>query len=238
MIDAVIFDVDGTLVDSVVHEIVAWHEAFVRNNFDVTRDAVRQQMGKGADHLLPTLLPQESKRTHDRIAEAQGKIFRAQHRPDVRAFAMSAPLMTRLREAGVKIAIGSSGDKEDIEHYLRLTRATDLVDVLVCMDDVERSKPDPDIFQLALKRLGGPNTQRVLAIGDTIYDVQAATAVGIRTIGVLGGAFGMATMRKAGCIAVYHDVAELFARLSASPLRLDDADLGADARLAAVLTRG
>jgi beta-phosphoglucomutase-like phosphatase (HAD superfamily) len=230
MMDVAIFDVDGTLVDTVVHEIAAWHEALTRSGFDIPRDTLRQQMGKGADQLLPVLLPHESKRMHDKVAELQGKIFLAQHRPDVRAFPKVAALFKRLREAGLKLALGSSGDKADIEHYLRLAGATGLVDVIVCMDDVERSKPAPDIFEKALERLGSPPAERVIAVGDTIFDAQAAAAVGIRTIGVLGGAFSQAALREAGCIAVYHDIAELYARLPSSPFQLADQTLAAVAR--------
>ncbi|MDB5367818.1 MAG: family hydrolase [Rhodospirillales bacterium] len=220
MIHAVIFDVDGTLVDSVEHEIIAWHEALVRSGFDVARDAVRNQMGKGADQLLPFLLPHERKATHDRIADLQGKIFHAQHRPEVRPFPMVAPLFRALRQAGIQVALGSSGDQADIEHYQRLTGTADLVDVIACIDDVQHSKPAPDIFEAVLDRLGSPSVQRVLAVGDTIYDVQAASVVGLRTIGVLGGAFDAATLRQAGCIAVYRDVAELYENRSTSPLAL------------------
>src|SRR4051812_12591021 len=176
MIDAVIFDVDGTIVDSVVHEIVAWHEALVRCGFDVPRNAVREQMGKGTDQLLPSLLPHESKRTYDELASLHRKIFRAQHRADVRPFATVAPLFKRLRDAGIKVALGSSGDKDDVDHYVRLTKTADLIDVIVSRDDVKHSKPAPDIFQAALDRLGSPSVQRVVAIGDTIYDVQGANA--------------------------------------------------------------
>ncbi len=136
----------------------------------------------------------------------------------VRPFSAVPELLRRVRDAGLKVAAASSAKKDELEVYLELIGIAGLVDVSTTSEDAERSKPAPDIFQVALKKLrldGGD----AVAIGDTPYDAQAAGKAGIATIGMLSGGFTEDDLRKGGCIAVYPGPGALLACFDASPLR-------------------
>lgn len=212
---AALFDVDGTLVDSVPYETVAWLDALRRVDPEMTFDRVLKQIGKGADHLLPALLPPAVvQRDGKELEDLQGKIFHEKYQSRVRPFPGVAPLFGRLRAAGTKLGLVSSGDRADIEYYAKLSGITDSLDFSVSADDVEHSKPSPDLFREALKRLANVAPSDVVAIGDTPYDAEAAAQADIATIGVTcGGAFRRRELREAGCIAVCGGPADLPALL-------------------------
>jgi HAD superfamily hydrolase (TIGR01509 family) len=119
-------------------------------------------------------------------------------------------LLRRVRDAGVRIAVASSAKKDELGEYLDIARVADLVDVTTSSDDVEESKPAPDIFEVVLKKLGMRGGDTV-AIGDTPYDAEAAGKAGIATIGVLSGGFTEKSLRQAGCVQVYPGPAALLA---------------------------
>ena len=191
---AAIFDIDGTLVDSVDLHTEAWRRVFVDYGKDIPFQDIRRQIGKGGDQLLPEFM-------------SQVKPF-----PDVRS------LFERLKRDGYKIALASSAKKDELEHYARLLEIEDLIHAGTSTDDAEKSKPHPDIFEAAMKKLGGgvPNALTV-AIGDTPYDAEAAGKIRIPTIGVLCGGFPEADLRRAGAIAIFKDPEELLRRYDESP---------------------
>jgi HAD superfamily hydrolase (TIGR01509 family) len=135
----------------------------------------------------------------------------------VRPFAAVPELLTKLRDAGVKLAVASSAKKDELEEYLKIAAVADLLDVMVSSEDVEQSKPAPDIFEVTLQKLEVP-PDGAIVIGDSPYDAQAAGKTGLRTIGLLSGAFPEQSLRDAGCVAVYPGPAGLFASLARSPL--------------------
>jgi phosphoglycolate phosphatase-like HAD superfamily hydrolase len=143
--------------------------------------------------------------------------FKSAYLPLVRPFSAVPDLLHRVRDAGVRIAIGSSAKKDELEKYLGIARIADLVDVKASSEDVEESKPAPDIFEVVLKKLGIGGADAV-AIGDTPYDVSAAGKAGIATVGVLCGGFTEGSLRDAGCVEVYPGPAALFSRLDHSLL--------------------
>jgi HAD superfamily hydrolase (TIGR01509 family) len=212
MIKAVIFDIDGTLVDSVDLHAECWREALAQFGVDVAFARVRAEIGKGGDQLLPVFL------STDQLAEFgeavdrdRSDLFKRAFLPKVRAFPKVRELFERLRQDGIRIAIASSSKRDEVAYYMELLRITDLVDVEISADDAERSKPCPDIFQAALDRLAPLTASEVLAVGDTPYDAEAAAKVGIRTVGVLCGGFPERQLRLAGCVAIYRDPADLLA---------------------------
>jgi phosphoglycolate phosphatase-like HAD superfamily hydrolase len=146
-----------------------------------------------------------------------GARFKSEYLPLVRPFSAVPDLLKRVREAGVKIAIGTSAKKDELGKYLDIARITNLVDLTTSSDDVEESKPAPDIFEVALRKFGIAGADAV-AIGDTPYDVSAAGKAGIATIGVLCGGFTEASLREAGCADVYPGPAALFAQTEKSLL--------------------
>jgi HAD superfamily hydrolase (TIGR01549 family) len=218
MYKAAIFDLDGTLIDSVDLHALAWQEAFSKFGHDVSFEQARSQIGKGGDKLIPVFLSEDAQRDHgEAMEEWRGKRFKSTYLPLVRPFSAAPDLLARVREAGLRIAIGSSAKKAELERYLDIAGIADLVDAATSSEDAEESKPAPDIFQVALKKLGIKEADAV-AIGDTPYDATAARKAGIETIGVLCGGFSEALLREAGCVDVYPGPAALFACFDKSVL--------------------
>ena len=215
---AAIFDLDGTLLDSVDLHALAWHEALAKFGHDVTFEQARSQIGKGGDKLIPVFLSADEQRDHGKeMEEWRGERFKTAYLPLVRPFSAVPDLFRCVRDAGVRIAIASSAKKDELDKYLDIARIADLVDVKTSSDDAEESKPAPDIFEVVLRKLGIAGVDAV-AIGDTPYDASAAGKAGIATIGVLCGGFTEASLREAGCADVYPGPAALFARFGESLL--------------------
>jgi phosphoglycolate phosphatase-like HAD superfamily hydrolase len=220
MPQAAIFDIDGTLVDSVDLHASAWQEALVKFGHDVTFEQARSQIGKGGDQLIPVFLSDAEQKDHgEEMEEWRGKLFKSKYLPLVRPFSAVPQLLRRVHDAGLKVAAASSAKKSELEVYLDIARIKDLIDVAASSEDAERSKPAPDIFQVALAKLGIEGPEAV-AIGDTPYDAKAARKAGISTIGMLCGGFAKADLRKGGCVAVYPGPGALLACFDASPLGL------------------
>ena len=210
MIAAVIFDIDGTLVDSVDAHAKAWVAGFSDLGIEVDLDAVRLQIGKGADQLLPVFLnPDAVKRLGEAINARQSKIFREAFLPQVRAFAGVRPLFERLRSDGVKCVLASSGKPADVDTNRKLAGIDGLVDAVATSEDVDQSKPSPDIVRAALQRIAPTPADSCLFVGDTPYDAEAALRSGVATIGVTGGAFDAGALQAAGCKVVYRDIEDL-----------------------------
>ncbi len=219
MTKAVIFDIDGTLIDSVDLHAAAWVEALRHFGIEVAFGDMRQQIGKGGDQLLPVFVPEERLRTEEKtISDFRSDLFKREYLPQVRPFPGVPALFQKIRSAGKTIALASSGKADEVGNYARIAGVTELVDVTTSADDAEQSKPAPDIFQAALAKLAPIAAERSVVIGDTPWDVIAAKRAGLRTIGVLSGGFPEEELREAGAIAIYKDPEDLFARYDESPL--------------------
>ena len=218
MTKAAIFDVDGTLVNSVDLHAAAWQRALAKFGHRVSFIDVRAQIGKGGDKLLPVFLSEAEQDTHGKEIEAyRSDLFKQEYLPLVRPFSAVPELMHRIRDAGIKIAVASSAKQDELDGYLVIAGISDLVDAKTSSDDAGGSKPDPDIFQAALAKLGiAPSG--AIAIGDTPYDAIAAGRAGIACVGVLSGGFTEADLRKAGCIEAYPGPAAILACFDDSPL--------------------
>jgi phosphoglycolate phosphatase-like HAD superfamily hydrolase len=215
---AAIFDMDGTLLDSVDLHALAWQEALLKFGHDVSFEKARGQIGKGGDKLIPVFLSADEQRDHGKeLEEWRGKHFKTKYLPLVRPFSAVPDLLRRVRDSGVQIAVASSAKKDELDEYLDIAGIADLVDLATSSDDVEESKPAPDIFETVLKKLEIDGSEAV-AIGDTPYDAEAAGKAKIATIGVLCGGFTESWLRQAGCAEIYPGPAALFARFANSLL--------------------
>lgn len=219
MIKAVIFDVDGTLIDSNDFHAEAWQKAFAKYGFEFPFEKIRAQIGRGADTLLPELLSdKEIDEFGDQIAESRGEIFKKEYLERVKPFEKVRRLFETIKADGKKIALASSSKKEEVEEYEKIANIEDLVEKETSTDDAESSKPEPDIFQAALKLLGNPDKDKVIVVGDTPYDAEAAQKAGIKIIGVLCGGFPKEELEKAGCAEIYENPADLLANLKTSAI--------------------
>lgn len=219
MLRAVIFDIDGTLIDSVDSHARAWQETFRHFGREVSFEAVRHQIGKGGDQLMPVFLPQdEINRQGKEIETFRQELFRRNYLQHVEAFPAVRDLFKRIRRDGKRIALASSAKGDELEHYQKIAGIADLVDGVTSSDNAEHSKPYPDIFHAALPRLGDAQPAEAIVVGDSPYDAIAAGRAGLRSVGVLCGGFSEDELREAGCVAVYRDPQDLLSRYEESPL--------------------
>lgn len=216
---AVIFDVDGTLIDTVGLHARAWADTFRKYGVEVSVSAVRGQIGKGGDQLMPEFLDQDTIEKHgEEIEKFRADLFKRHYLPDARGFPHVRELFQRIRATGSKIALASSCKADELGGYMNLAGIADLVDAKTTSDDAERSKPFPDIFQAALTQLDGVESGEAVVVGDSPYDAEAAGKAGLRTVGLLSGGFAQDELREAGCIAIYQDPADLLRNFDSSPL--------------------
>jgi HAD superfamily hydrolase (TIGR01549 family) len=216
---AVIFDVDGTIVDSVGCHAEAWKLAFEHFGKVIPIDSIRRQIGKGADQLLPEFFTQqELNQFGSELDRYRAQLFQRDFLPKVKAFDGVRELFERIKHDGRQIALASSAKKSELGVYKKLANIDDLIDVETSSDDIDRSKPHADVFNSALSMLGSGAPENVTAVGDTPYDAQAAAKARISTLGLLSGVWSAEELRQAGCIAVYGNVADLLKRYTESLL--------------------
>ncbi len=219
LIDAVIFDIDGTLVDSVDLHAQSWQAAFEHFGKLVRFEDVRFQIGKGADQLMPVFLSQkELSDVGTALDNYRSELFKRDYLPRVRAFPQVRELFQRLRQDHRRIILASSAKGDELETYKRIAGIDDLVEDETSSEDADRSKPCPDIFTVALGRLGGISEKAVVVVvGDTPYDAEAAHKLNLNTIGLRCGGWSEEALRAAGCVSVYRDPADLLAGYGNSP---------------------
>lgn len=219
MIRLVIFDIDGTIVDSVDLHAKAWQVAFADFGKEVSFISVRKQIGKGADQLMPVFLSREElDKFGDELDKYRGEIFKRDYLGLVKAFPKVRDLFLRIQHDGKLIALASSAKKDELEAYKKIAGIDDLIESETSSGDVARSKPHPDVFAASLNRFSGIPPDQVIVVGDTPYDAEAATNLNLRTVGVLCGGWTATRLEQAGCVAVYRDPAHLLELYEQSPL--------------------
>ncbi len=217
-IKAILFDIDGTLVDTNDMHVLAWEEAFATVGATFDRQVIHDQIGKGTDMLVPTLLPDADQDQQQSLGDTHGAIFKTKYLQSAKPFAHAHELLAHVHGLGQRVVLASSASKAELDHYIDLLDARDLVALTTSSDDVERTKPAPDIFATALGNLPGLDPATVLVVGDTPYDIEAAAKCGIAAVGVRSGQFKDEQLRSAGAVAIYDDVAALLADYASSPL--------------------
>lgn len=222
MVKAILFDLDGTLVDSNDKHVDAWAQVFADAGHPQPRDKLRGQIGKGADNYVPAILPGTTKDECERLGEAHGRVFKARFLDTVRPFAGAHDLLARAAGEGIAVVLASSASQEDLDHYVDLLDARDLITATTSIDDVERSKPDPDIFGAAVAKLDGIAPADALVVGDSIFDMEAAGRCGVPAVAVRSGGFDDGALREAGARAIYDDAAQILARFDRAVLQQKD----------------
>lgn len=217
MIKAVLFDIDGTLIDSNALHVRAWERVFREVGHDIPAERIAQQIGKGGDNLVPALIPGADADTAERLSDRHGAIFKADYLPRAKPFPDAVALVRRVHAGRRKVVLASSASAEELDYYVDLMGIADAVAAKTSSDDVETTKPAPDIFAAALGK-AGVSADEAVAVGDTPYDVRSAAGAGIGTVALLSGGFAEDVLREAGATAVYRDVADLLAGCDGSPL--------------------
>jgi HAD superfamily hydrolase (TIGR01549 family) len=210
-----VLDIDGTLVDSNYFHAVAWYRAMRAHDHTLPMWRIHRAIGMGSDQIIAALLGDEvEKRDGDGIRDAEKERY-FELIEEVRPLEGSRELIEDLKRAGHRVVLASSAKPDEVDHYLDLLAARDIADAWTTSGDVERTKPEPDLVNSALEKVGGGPA---VMVGDSVYDCQAAGNAGVETIAVLTGGFSDSELLKAGARIVFASIAELRACLSWTPL--------------------
>ena len=219
MIKAVLFDIDGTLLDSVDLHAQSWVRAFAHFGIAADLREVRSHIGEGADRLLPAFLPKGTSKTRKgEIEDYRSRLFKTDYLPKVQPFPKVKELFERIKMDGRKVALASSCTEEEIAEYEKIAAISDIVDCESTSDDARSSKPAPDIFVKAVERVAPITAHECVVIGDTHFDGEAARKAEIPFIGVLCGGSSERQLTDAGAIAIYKDPADLLINYATSPI--------------------
>jgi len=206
--------VDGTLVDSNDAHARAWVQAFADHGITAAYESVRRAIGMGGDKLLPLVAGiSDDSADGKAIAQRRGEIFQEAWLSRLRPFPRTRELVARLADGGFALAVASSASEEELSPLLDVAGVGDLIPVRTSSDDAEKSKPDPDIVQAAVRRTGCPR-DRTIMIGDTPYDVEAALRTGIQIVAFECG--GWRREDLGGASEVYRDASELLDKYESS----------------------
>jgi len=211
-----VLDVDGTLVDTNYHHTLAWLRAFWEHELVLPAWRLHRHVGMGGDKYVEAVAGEEvERRLGDALRDRWEELF-DELLPEIQPLEGARELIIELKERSCVVVLASSAIEKHLDAFLEKLSARTLVDAWTTKDDVEGSKPDPDLVEAALARAG---TRDAVLVGDTTWDVEAARKAGIDTIGVLTGGVSEAELRKAGAVAVYESVDELRDGLDNSLLR-------------------
>ncbi|ADJ45050.1 HAD family hydrolase [Amycolatopsis mediterranei S699] len=214
---AVLFDVDGTLVDSNYLHVHAWRRAFHELDRDVDSWRVHRAIGKGSGKLLSTLLGDEDAgRIGDEAKDLHSRFY-LETAGLLRPFDRAPELIRVLADRGIRVVLATSAAPDELKELRRVLDVDDVVAGIVSGDDVEATKPDPEPVFAALDK-AGTAPEETIFVGDAVWDVHAATKAGVRTVSVLSGGVGAAELTDAGAVAVYDDAAAILAGLDESVL--------------------
>ncbi|HET7590573.1 MAG TPA: HAD family hydrolase [Solirubrobacterales bacterium] len=212
---AAILDVDGTLVDTNYHHAIAWYRAFRRHGIVLPVWRIHRHMGMGGDQVIAALCGDETEgRLGDDIREAEKGLY-GELIGEVAPLPAARRLIEVLKERGHTVVLASSAKSEELDHYLDLLEAREIVDGWTTSAEVERTKPHPDLVAAGLEKAGGgPGVM----VGDSAWDFEAAKRCGLRTIGLLTGGVSAPELREAGAEVVFESNEALIEDLDSTPL--------------------
>jgi HAD superfamily hydrolase (TIGR01509 family) len=211
---AVLFDVDGTLLDTNYFHTIAWWRALQDEGEDIPMSRIHPLIGMGSDQLLEDLLGEE----REGLSDVHAKYYKPYKEELLHAFPRAAELLAAVAERGAQVVLATSSKEQDLDKLLEALGADDdVIADIVHGDLVGSSKPAPDIFAVALDHLD-LDPEQTIVVGDTKWDIEAAAKLGIDVVAVLTGGHTRENLQDAGAVAVYEDVAELLDQLDDSPL--------------------
>ncbi len=201
-----IFDIDGTLVDTNYQHALSWYRALRAKHYIVPIWQIHRAIGMGSDRVVTELLSEQVETEHgDELREAEGSQYE-QLVGEVEPMKGAHELLAELKQKGHPIILASSAEDSDVEHYLALLDASDIIDAYTTSADVKASKPEPDIVHAAIGKAGGG---AAVMIGDSTWDCKAATRAQIPSIAVLTGGFSEQELTAAGASVVFDSVEHL-----------------------------
>ena len=212
---AAILDIDGTLVDTNYQHAIAWYQAFRQHDVRLPVWRIHRHIGMGGDQLVAALAGDDVEADlGDDIRAAEKALYLAEIQ-STQPLEGALELIADLAGQGREVVLASSAKAQEVDHYLDLLDARDLVDGWTTSADVEATKPEPDLVEAALAKLG---TREAVMVGDTPWDVEAARRAGIETVAVLTGGFSEPELREAGAVAVFDSIVARRAGVAATPL--------------------
>ena len=207
-----LFDIDGTLVDSNYQHAYAWWRVLQEAGYGVPMFEIHRRIGMGSDYLLEELIGEFSQE----LSEARARHFRP-FQSELKPFEGAAELLRVVHGQGSKVVLATSANKEDLKVLLEVIDAEDAIDQVTSAADVEHSKPSPDVFERALE-ISGLSPELAIVVGDTAWDIEAAKRIGLRCVCVESGGWSPKDLLAAGAVAVFRTVKELLDRLDESPV--------------------
>jgi HAD superfamily hydrolase (TIGR01509 family) len=212
---AAILDIDGTLVDTNYQHAIAWYRAFRTRGVTLPVWRIHRHIGMGGDQLVAALAGDEFEDEHgDEVRDAEKGLY-GELIEEVEPMDGARDLILRLCDGDAAVVLASSAKEDEVDHYLDLLDAREVVDSWTTSADVEATKPEPDLVHAALEKAGSDDA---VMVGDTTWDIEAAKRAGIETIAVRTGGFGADELRDAGAVEVFESVRELLERLGETPL--------------------
>lgn len=212
---AAILDVDGTLVDTNYQHAIAWYRAFRQYDKLIPVWRIHRHIGMGGDQLVGALAGEDWEEEHGEDVRTAEKALYLALIEEVEPFEGARELIVDLKEMGSSVVLASSAKENEVDHYLDLLDARELVDAWTTSADVEATKPEPDLVQAAMEKAGGGDA---VMVGDATWDVEAAKRAGIQTVAVLTGGFSEAELREAGAVEVFESIEDLRKSVASTPL--------------------
>ena len=212
---AAILDVDGTLVDTNYHHTIAWYRAFRQNEVVLPIWRIHRHIGMGGDQLVTALGGEQLENEKGDDIRAAESVLYGELMSEVEPLEGARELIEDLKKRGHAVVLASSAKKHEVEHYLDLLDAHELADDWTTSDDVEATKPEPDLVVAAVEKAGGGEA---VMVGDSTWDCEAAKRAGLETIAVLTGGFSEAELRDAGALVVYSSIKDLRESIDETPL--------------------
>jgi HAD superfamily hydrolase (TIGR01549 family) len=210
-VSAVLFDVDGTLVDSNYLHVDSWQRALVDLGSPADGWRIHRAIGQDSVRLLRSVVGERDEEWVSRAKERHSELYK-EMAGRLRPFERAGDLLRAIRDRGVRVVLATSAPDDELELLLKAIDAQDAIHATTSADDVDGAKPDPGILQVALERAGAGPSDAVM-VGDSVWDMVAAARAGIRSVGVLSGGVGPSELRDAGASVLFDDPADVLRRL-------------------------